>query len=41
MLKSNKYLIWNFTTILFELEKNMHFIKLHLVQKNVHPVLNI
>ena len=41
MLKSNKYFIWIFITILFELEKYAFFKIAFLGQENVHFVLNI
>ena len=41
MLKLNKYLIWDFIAILFELEKYAFFKIAFLGQKNVHFVLNI
>ena len=41
MLKSNKYFIWTFIAILFELEKYAFFKIAFLGQKNVHFVLNI
>ena len=41
MLKSNKFFIWNFIAILFELEKYAYFKIAFLGQENVHYVLNI
>ena len=41
ILKLNKYFIWNFIAILFELEKYAFFKIAFLGQKNVHFVLNI
>ena len=41
MLKSNKYSIWIFIAILFELEKYAFFKIAFLGQENVHFVLNI